>query len=624
MPIRFPREGNDLWPLPVDYPDLTAGGQRLARRNVIEAQILSPEDLVAAWSFFRGHYLDWEGGGFYKRKLPSPPFHAQMVYWAGRYSSNAIAAPRASAKTTMAKEIQMLGAIGRRRFTTLYCSSTQARVQRYISDIRWQVLNNQRLYDDFGELAPKRGEGMFSTMNLQLSNGSELIGLPIKGRARGERPDLIVLDDVEHDPEVKEDKADAQKELTDQFKAKLMSVWLPMLEQGCGIFIIGTLVARRLFLFTICQGEDPRFKFFNRVIFAAEGDNGELLWPDKWPREVLDSWRERLGVGPYESEFRNNPGSGSSRTLALHPQTDQYMVEEIDEAYSSRPLSSQAKLVTWSMTTNNEGIPSYNREEQPFGEAVSKMHRYMTHDPTRSEGPDSDFGVLSVWGLDTNNCLWVLDLWVERKRDLSLKLWELAAKWRVKAVGIESVGDQIYVVDRIAAESVRFAAKYQGYYPRVVSLKWPPHLEKGDRIDQSRWRFGTGRIKYPMHLKGKWPFSELYRQTELFTPDLSLLRHDDVVDAVLGMPQFLVRAKPHRDSVGITEDERDPLEVLKSGKLDMPGTPGAKAIMALSASEIPVDLAVAALEKHKERVEAARRKRANLLTRSGPRKSIFR
>ena len=57
-PIRFPypEEGNDRFPLPPDYYELTADAQRQARVNGICLQE-RPTDLVFAWDFFRTHYL---------------------------------------------------------------------------------------------------------------------------------------------------------------------------------------------------------------------------------------------------------------------------------------------------------------------------------------------------------------------------------------------------------------------------------------------------------------------------------------------------------------------------------------------------------------------------------------
>ena len=105
----------------------------------------------------------------------------------------------------------------------------------------------------------------------------------------------------------------------------------------------------------------------------------------------------------------------------------------------------------------------------------------------------------------------------------------------------------------------------------MVPIKYPQNTSKSKRIAGSAWRFDTGRIKFPAHLKMKWPFSALYNQVQDFTEDLALLQFDDACEVVLGMPQYVVHA---RGAKGFQEVKDTTLaDRIRQGKSLYPGFP---------------------------------------------------
>ena len=74
----------------------------------------------------------------------------------------------------------------------------------------------------------------------------------------------------------------------------------------------------------------------------------------------------------------------------------------------------------------------------------------------------------------------------------------------------------------------------------MFPITYPSKVSKAQRISGLEWRYRPGRIKYPSHLAGKWPFDQLYQQTEDFTPDLALLPHDDAIDTI-SMCQYVIK-----------------------------------------------------------------------------------
>ena len=129
----------------------------------------------------------------------------------------------------------------------------------------------------------------------------------------------------------------------------------------------------------------------------------------------------------------------------------------------------------------------------------------------------------------------------------------MARSWSVRAVGIEAFGKQESLVDSMQEYVQDFVEKMSrvsidtntGWVPRIIPIRPPARLSKGDRIAELEWRFQAGKIKYPRHRRHEWPMSALYEQTENFTRDLALLRFDDAIDCV-GLSNYLLHTKGAR------------------------------------------------------------------------------
>lgn len=551
MPIRFPRQGNPLYPLPPDYPTLSEEGKRLARMNVLKLQE-TPEDLVTGWSFLRIFYLEPEESGWYKRWLPSPPMHYQMIRDMGQYSRNAWAAPRAFAKSTVIREAVLYLLLSRFNFAVSMIQATIKKYRDSLNLIRWQFENNPLLVDDFtkefGEkLKPVRGVRPWSDESLRLPNGSWLKGGSTKTALRGERPDFLVIDDPEYD----EDEGTDTNLLIEDFEKLLFKTLLPMLEKGCGLFWIGTLITRQSFLYTVTKGHDPRFRFFNRRVLAKLTEDGSSIWDEKWSLRDIADERQSLGEEAFQSEAMNNPGASSSRMFRIHPDFCTYRVEGAPE-YQDNPLWADGMLYYRQRVRNGDEIEVRDLAE-PFGPWVSNLYRMICVDFIRKPSATSDFACIGVFGFDSDDVLWVLDMYLDRVRgDVFIrKIYDLAYKWRVKIIGTESSSVQEEIHERAASLIAEWSAG-TGYVPRVIPIRYakrhlrnidaPNQISKPERIAAMDWRFNQYKIRLPLHRKGEPAIAQLWYQIENFTMDLALLRYDDAVDT-LGMHQYVVRRK---------------------------------------------------------------------------------
>lgn len=580
------RRPHPLYPLPRDYCELSADGQRMARVAAICRQ-RTPYELVVAWDFFRRVYLgQTQECVFYKNGFQeSPEFHFDMVYDLGAFARNVVAAPRGSAKSTViAVEISMLFALTRPFYETMIGLSVDRQVEIRFDQIMQQFQSNELILRDFGKMQPKRGHGIWSRHYLHCTNGAIISGLSVMGRKRGGRPRLFTLDDPENDPD--SDSETSRLAVIEKFEMILFKQIIPMLEHGSSIFWIGTLIDRKSFLYRAVTGDDPRFDYWNRKVLRARKwdevkKKWHILWPAKWPNEVLEARLGEIGPAAFASEYCNEPISAQDRVLQIDENKNEYTIDG-DDFDNHNPLV-QTHLVKWKERVDNPGESrSYIEMSKPFNEHVGPMYRVLLFDYASGLTNYHDYSCVMICGFDTTGTLWVLDVWAGRAKEAALmdRIYETGLAWRVRVLGIESVGIQKSLVERLAEKQAEQEALHSHpWRARIFPITYPSKESKAQRIASLEWRYGPGRIKYPAHLQNVWPYDQLYGQTNDFTTDLALLQHDDVIDT-LAMSKYVVKTRggkfrKERGKPGILERIRKNIPVCKNMPL-LSGIPTAE------------------------------------------------
>lgn len=565
-PIRFPRDSNPLYPLPPDYEALTGDGQRLARLNALHLQE-TPGDVVAAWAFLRKFYLEPPDAGWYKSWVPSPPAHYLMVQDLATYRKNAWAAPRDFSKTTVMREVAMLFGLTRPRHETLIVQATLKKYRKSIDALKWQFENNPLLLADFGRLAPSRGLRTWSTETLRMPNGALVDGGSVSSALRGDRPDLLLIDDPEYD-----DEEDVEPTaLMESFERLLFRVLLRMIGRGARLFWIGTRITCQSYLYVVTQEHgDPRFRTWNRRVLGLEDDAGQSTWNEKFDLEERERLKLELGLDAYEAECMNRPGSRAARVFHLHPDYGTYTVEGTPPQSLPNPLDSDALCL---FQAPGEHGPVHFREV--FGLFVESMFRLVTVDFIRKPSPSSDYACILVMGFDHWDTLWLLDGFLAKVAGDAFihRIFELSMKWRVTLVGTEAVSVQEHMTDRAISLMSQLSAG-TGFLPRVVPIRYarsrlknadiPTKVSKAERIEAMSWRFRQNRIRLPLHRQEEFWCAQLFHQVAYFTPNLALLRHDDALDT-LAMHQYLVRGRGSRG--GRVPERTTVLDHLKAGDL---------------------------------------------------------
>lgn len=554
MAIRFPREGNEFWPLPPDYSELTGQGRKAARRNVVQTRV-TPTDEVISWDFFRRYYLSHDDAHWFDGWVEPSPRHAEWVRLCAIHDRLVIGAHRGSAKSTIFAEMVLRDLVAKPHSSTLLVLSTKTKVETKMDDLMGQIVGNSRIIEDFGTLKPKKGlAGLWNHTNLKLSNGARLQGRSIGSKdLRGERTHKILVDDPEFDPR----EGTNIDRLISDMDMTLFQVILPMLRKGAKLAWIGTPIQRRLFLWRIVKNamDDPRVSgdnWFRKIYPGIEPDfNWDVYDPRKifWPAEYPDiaslrAKKTELGT-KWGPEFLCSPASEDERPLEVVEQLNFYKKVEpqADEPHKAKePLRSETVVEWHDCAFNTDGLLDRTRRTGKAGPLFSQMVRFITADPIRVPGPHSDFAALCVMGIDKLGQRWLLDFWAGKVRpaEFGKQIWRMTKKWHVRVIGCEAISLEKALVADLEANAGEFAMQY-GWMPQVVPITYPHGLKKEDRIGALEPYLRKGLLKLPGDLRSAEPFRMLFDQLEYFTPDGANLDHDDAVDALAMMLELTNR-----------------------------------------------------------------------------------
>lgn len=544
--VRPPRINNPLYPLPPDYHLLPEHEQSWWRVNACCVQD-TPEDFVIAWTFFFNTYLVPEESGFLENARETPAFHTQIVHDIAAFKLNVFVGPRHCCKSTVIRVIDLLLLLTRRNYRVGNVFSIQTIGRRGISKVRRQLENNQLLIADFGRMSPPRGSSYkWSNEDLELPApfNSVLWGMWIKGQSRSSHFDWLAIDDAEYDPETES----VVPEMTARLEDQVNRVFMPMIEiasadldnplighRGSGILIAGTIIQENMFLNKAATAPPGgTWDFWNRVKLNLRTAAGKLLWKKRWSADVADLLQEVMGASAYASEMQNAPGSLSDARFRIHPKFNTYSIEQTDDKFAYDPCDSDS-LVRWYERQNEADLGT--PVEMLVGDWLSTMDRAILIDwaDTNRVTETADPSAIHVIGNDGKSCLWSLDLVNERmdSNQAASHVIDLAIKWRVRRIVMESVGMFGKISDMVAQAVHDRLLEVLGYVPVPLRLIYNSRRQsKGARIDRIAWRFVLDRIRFPAHRQSQPPYSDCWHQVNNFTVDLKRLRNDDIVDTL--------------------------------------------------------------------------------------------
>lgn len=240
---------------------------------------------------------------------PIPKFHEEL--WEMCTSSDkyvAIAAPRGHAKSTSVTHAYTLASVlFREKSFVVLIANTESQVVAFLQDIKLELQENEELQELFGlnpELVKSRETELIGEFDdgsqfriLAKSSGSEIRGT----KWRNKRPDLIICDDLEDTETVYNE--DRRNKFRNWFYADV----LPSIsDTGC-VRVVGTVLHMDSLLERLLQDPNWRTERYR----AHSSDFSELLWPEKFSKEKLETIRNmyiRQGnPEKYAQEYLNDP-----------------------------------------------------------------------------------------------------------------------------------------------------------------------------------------------------------------------------------------------------------------------------------------------------------------------------
>ena len=598
-------QGNDLYPLPADYLDLTVDGQREARVNACRQWLVptdNPEEkadrFASSLLFFESWYLwpdleDEFDPMFYDDKPVGTPKGHVAIYreWA-KNSASLVIAPRGYAKSNCIRKSIIMQMLTRPQFSFIYATSTNDNAKHSGQIIKSQFIENERIVSDFspefpdGRIVPKRGEASFGIEMMYLKNGSWFRAISAESRQRGGRPRCYVLDDPEYDPKASTSMA-VLRQYMDTLLFKVVS---PMLTRpDTSVRWLATFVSRRHFAWYAMETEetreghvarDPRFSHWTRMVIQAAYETPDLrtvsCWPEMWPvdraakakdpelksRISLEEIKERIGSANFLAEYMARPGESKDQFFPnLLRDRHGWWFENVDRLVEESPATSDT-LLCW--------VDAQKEEHRvPLWEFLQSSIVFIACDTSFTDTADSDFKVATLMACTPENELFVLDMWGGQTNENALvrAAFSMADRWRSPSIHPEVVREGISLYQSMEALVRQKAQDMLGvlHLPKIVPLK-PGMTRKEAKIASLQFRFENGLIKLPLHKRLDRPWRELFDQIEQFNPEVKDggLAKDDHLDTV-SMSNLILRGRAVRAS-GEIYDDRTPIERVQDGE----------------------------------------------------------
>ena len=262
----------------------------------------------------------------------------------------------------------------------LLVSATGSLAEECLRKIKSELETNELIFKDFGDNQSSK----WTEAHIILKNGSQARAKGAGYQIRGFRPDCVVVDDIENDEAVRSEEQ--RKKLDDWFWTALVNT----LEPTSQLLVVGTLLHPLSFLTKLI--DDPKPGWWTKR-YKAIMDDGNPLWPEKWPLDKLEARKIEIGEKRFRSEFMNDPLADSD-VVFEKKWIDDNMVEEypdkklltiytaIDPASSKKDHADFTAIVTIGIENNTGHIYVLEAKRGKWGiyetvdEIISTFRRY--------------------------------------------------------------------------------------------------------------------------------------------------------------------------------------------------------------------------------------------------------
>lgn len=383
--------------------------------------------------------------------------------------------PRGYSKTTLAGiGIVLYWILYQDKKFPVYISESATHAEMQLGNVRSELEANPRIHAIFGNIVPDRQSSLKWTGDmLQTLTGVTAVARGRGGQIRGlnvggQRPDCILLDDVEDRDSV---KTDDQRTKAKTWMYGDVIPALPEMQENATILGLGTLLHSEALLMTLHK--DPEW---TSVIFGVRDTQGDLLWAANMNERKIEA---------------------KKASFARAGQLSQYYLE----------YENTIRAVESQKFKPEHFIINPKAREDIIAMAIAL-------DPAISQKAKADFAAIGVVGMTKNGILQGMEFWGKQgatPREMIDKYFELAVKYECTLHGIESIAFQQVLIHLVREEMFRKAKLYgPAAYFEIIPIT---HSNKRESKDQRivgilQPRFAAGYI----HFQKRFPLLETQLQ----------------------------------------------------------------------------------------------------------------
>lgn len=369
----------------------------------------------------------------------------------------AIAAPRGHAKSTnLTFKDTVHSIVYEYKHYILIISDSSEQAESFLENIRTEFEENEALIEDFGELQGKVWRTNVIVTKTDIKVDAIGSGKKVRGRKhRNWRPDLIVLDDIENDENVR----------TPEQRKKLENWFLKAVSKSgddyTDIVYVGTLLHYDSLLAKILKNPGYKTVKYKAVLsFAIHKE----LW-DKWESIYIDLSNDEHEKDALEF-FNNNKVQMLEGVEVLWEDKLSYydlMVMKITEGEASFNSEEQNEPINpEDCLFNDEWFDYYNEAEINFSDKVFDFFGFV--DPSLGKSKKSDYSaIITIAKNKSTGYMYVIDADIERRHPdkiikdvLNKEIWlNKTYKRGYKKFGAETNQFQWFLKEELAKASAR-------------------------------------------------------------------------------------------------------------------------------------------------------------------------
>jgi hypothetical protein len=315
MPVKLPpkvkaqlEEANALW-RSIGEGQATQPHEEWS--HVLERKKRLENDYAAFFEYYLGHLATEETkdpltGVVHKKRVPIASFHREAMAYLQAHPRSGRAVlewARGHAKSIHLGVGFPLWEMCRGNLKyMLYIGPDEDKVKELVSALKMELENNERLVADYGVMY---NYGQWEDDHFVTAGGVAFkcytLQKPPRGSRQGKfRPDYILIDDVDNDQWVDNERIVATK-----FKFLLGSVYGSM-DMGRGTYVmVGNRIGPKGLLAKMVQHAQDKGWYYSKV--NALNEDGEPSWPEKYTREEVAALMNSMPYTSAQAEYMNNP-----------------------------------------------------------------------------------------------------------------------------------------------------------------------------------------------------------------------------------------------------------------------------------------------------------------------------